>query len=139
MQKSYMDVDSIPFVLRMKSLYQENKLNEVQARFMSDERPADELYDLKNDPFEINNLANDPAYSAVLNQYKNILEQWVKSTDDKGQYPENEEGLKFMLGIWGDHVVNPEYTPLKNKYKNLGGSLFYMKSEKWKKFSNTEN
>jgi arylsulfatase A-like enzyme len=138
MQKSYMDVDSVPCVLRMKELYKENKLNEVQARFMSDERPAEELYDLNNDPFEIVNLANDPAYSDVLNQYKTILEQWVEKTNDKGQYPENEEGLKFMLGIWGDHVVNPEYQPLIEEDESFGGSLFYMKSEKWKKYSNSE-
>ena len=138
MQKSYMDVDSVPFVLRMKTLYEENKLNEVQARFMSDERPAEELYDLINDPFELNNLADDSAYSEVLKQYQHILNQWVKNTDDKGQYPEDIEGLKFMLGIWGKHVVNPEYEPLKKENKNFGGSLFYMKSEKWKKFSNSK-
>lgn len=137
MQKSYMDVDSVASVVRMKELYKENKLNEIQSRFMSEERPSEELYDLNNDPFEIANLANDPAYSNVLNQYKNILEQWIKSTGDKGQYPENKEGLKFMLGIWGDHVENPEYKPLMDEDENLGGSLFYMKSEKWKKFSNS--
>lgn len=137
MQKSYMDVDSVASVLRMKELYRENKLNEVQSRFMSEERPSEELYDLHNDPFEIKNLANDPAYADVLNKYKNILDEWVIKTDDKGQYPENKEGLKFMLGIWGNYVENPEYKPLIDEDKDFPGSLFYLKSEKWKKFSNT--
>lgn len=138
MQKSYMDVDSVPFVIRMKTLYKENKLNEIQSRFMSYDRPEEELYDLKNDPFEINNLAKDQAYKNVLFQHQIILKEWIENTGDKGQYPEKEEGLKFMLGIWGDHVQNPEYTPLKKEYKNLGGSLFYMKNDKWKKYSNKD-
>jgi len=35
----------------------------------------------------------------------------------------------LMLGIWGEHAVNPEYEPIKKKFPNLAGSLFYLKSE----------
>lgn len=96
---------------------------------MSEERPSEELYNLKEDPFELNNLALNPEYKETLNKYSAILNRWIKETDDKGQYPENEEGLKLMLGIWGDHCVNPEYDPIKKKYPNLAGSLFYLKSK----------
>nr|NQU94268.1 sulfatase [Bacteroidota bacterium] len=139
MQKSYMDVDRVPFVIRMKELYNENKLNEVQARFMAEDRPAEEFYDIINDPFEINNLAGDVVYADFLKQYRDILENWIKETGDMGQSTENAEGLKFMLGVWGDHVENPEYTPLVEAFPDLGGSLFHMKSAEWKKFENNEN
>ena len=136
-QPTYMDIDGIEFVKVMHQLHADKKLNEVQDRFMSNERPAEELYDLKNDPYELNNLAANPDYKEIVKEYAGILSRWIKETDDKGQYPENEEGLKLMLGIWGKHAVNPEYEPLRKKYPNLPSSLFYLKSEKSKLIDST--
>ncbi|MEZ5038472.1 MAG: sulfatase [Saprospiraceae bacterium] len=130
-QPTYMDVDEVEFVKVMKQLHAEHKLDTIQDRFFLDERPAEELYNLKEDPFEINNLAGKPAYAETLKHYAAILDQWIKETDDKGQYPENEEGLKLMLGIWGKYAVNPEYEPLRKKYPDLAGSQFELKSKGW--------
>ncbi|MBU3028399.1 sulfatase family protein [Zobellia galactanivorans] len=132
-QPTYMDFDKIEFVGVMKQLYAEGKLNEVQRRFMSDERPSEELYDLKADPFELNNLAVNSEYSEILTKYRSILDQWIAQTGDKGQYGEDEAGLKFMLGIWGKECVNPEYDALRKKYPNFEGSLIYLKSESFTK------
>jgi N-sulfoglucosamine sulfohydrolase len=33
-----------------------------------------------------------------------VLNSWIKKTDDKGQYPEDEENLKLILGIFGKHA-----------------------------------
>ena len=131
-QPTYMDVDGIAFVKTMHDLHKNKKLNKIQDRFMSDFRPSEELYDLKNDPFELNNLATNPSYKTVLNQYASVLNNWIKKTDDKGQYPEEEENLKLMLGIWGEHAVNPEYNNLRKKYPKLASSQFYLKSESFK-------
>ncbi|MEM7367909.1 MAG: sulfatase [Bacteroidota bacterium] len=131
-QPTYMDVDGVPFVNTMKQLALDNKLDSIQARFYAVNRPVEELYDLQNDPFEIQNLAQDPAYQDSLKKYANILDQWILDTDDKGQYPESEAGLALMLGIWGAHAINPEYEPIKKKHPELAGSLFSLKSESWK-------
>lgn len=42
----------------------------------------EQLYDLENDPGEMKNLAMDPAYQKHLNEYRHILFQWCKSTND---------------------------------------------------------
>jgi hypothetical protein len=131
-QPTYMDVDGIEFIKTMHQLHKDKKLNAIQNRFMSDYRPSEELYDLKNDPFELNNLANNPNYKTVLQKYATVLNDWIQETDDKGQYPEDEENLKLMLGIWGKHAVNPEYEPLRKKFPNLASSQFYLKSEPFK-------
>ena len=131
-QPTYMDVDGIEFVKTMHQLHKDKKLNVIQDRFMSDVRPSEELYDIINDPFELNNLAEVPKYKSVLKEYANVLNNWIGETDDKGQYPENEENLKLMLGIWGKHAVNPEYEALRKKYPNLASSQFYLKSEPFK-------
>ena len=132
LQPTYMDVDGVEFVEVMKQLYAENKLDTLQARFSSNQRPAEELYNLTEDPFEINNLAGNTKYSEILKQHSTVLEEWIAKTDDQGQYPENEEGLKLMLGIWGKHAINPEYEPLRNQYKDLEGSLWELKNQPWK-------
>ena len=132
-QPTYMDFDKVEFVGVMKQLHAEGKLNEAQDRFMAAVRPSEELYDINADPFELNNLAQNPQYSKVLEKYRSVLNQWVLETDDKGQYGEDEAGLKFMLGIWGKDCVNPEYDVLRKKYPNFEGSLVYLKSETSKK------
>lgn len=78
-------------------------------------RPAEELYDLRNDPDEINNLVVNPALKKELQRHRRILNDWIKETDDKGQYPESDAGLREVLNQWKDKCVNPEYGRVRNK------------------------
>ena len=130
-QLTYMDVDGVEFVKVMKQLYAENKLDSIQGRFMSMKRPAEELYNIKEDPFELNNLADDFYHSEIREKYAAILDKWIVETDDKGHYPESEEGLKLMLGIWGKNAINPEYDSLRIRYPDLEGSLWEFKNSSW--------
>lgn len=111
MQPNYRDEWDI--TQKMRKLHAEGKLNEIQDRFWSNERPAEEFYDLENDPYEINNLAENPSYDDELKRHRTILENWIKETDDKGQYPEDAANLKFMFDWWGEKCVNPEYDIFK--------------------------
>ncbi|WP_039990174.1 sulfatase family protein [Paraglaciecola arctica] len=131
MQPSYRDEWELTNVSRQ--LYLDGKLNDIQAKHWLPQRDVEELYDLVNDPDEINNLANDPNYAAELIHHREILTSWIKQTDDKGQYPEREESLKLMLGIWGDTAINPEYDLLRAKYPDLSGSQYSLKNERFKK------
>ena len=45
-------------------------------------RPAEELYDLENDPDEVHNLASDPEYRKVLVELRARLEKWQMRTGD---------------------------------------------------------
>jgi N-sulfoglucosamine sulfohydrolase len=47
-------------------------------------RPAVEFYDLKKDPYELNNLANNPAYKKQIEQYTARLKEWMKQQGDRG-------------------------------------------------------
>lgn len=44
--------------------------------------PAEELYDMVNDPYQLNNLANDPAYASVKADLGKKLELWMIQQDD---------------------------------------------------------
>ena len=73
----------------MRRLYAEGKLNAVQAKFLAPIKPAEELYDLQTDPFELNNLAESPEYKQVLTRLRSALEKWMVDTKDLGRTPED--------------------------------------------------
>ena len=107
MQPQYRD--NRPEMKIGKQLYAEGKLNAVQSFIWQNERIPEELYDLENDPHEINNLATDPEHADVLKRHQNILANWIKQTDDKGQYKESVDSLRGVLKRWNKQAVNPEY------------------------------
>lgn len=47
-------------------------------------RPAIELYDVKNDPLEMNNLAGNPEYAHVIERLSRELADWMDSQGDAG-------------------------------------------------------
>lgn len=51
-------------------------------------RPAEELYDLETDPFELNNLADDPAYGEIRALLRQRLDAWMEQQGDEGQATE---------------------------------------------------
>ncbi len=50
-----------------------------------------ELYDLEADPYEIDNLADDPAYAAKRAELTEALEAWIVESNDQGRTPESED------------------------------------------------
>ncbi len=58
-----------------------------QAKFLVNRfvnRPAIEFYDLKNDPWELNNLAEQKQYAKRISEMKKELEKWMVKQGDKG-------------------------------------------------------
>ena len=51
-------------------------------------RPAEELYDLQNDPLETHNLAADPQLSEVKARLRKELEAWMTQQGDQGMETE---------------------------------------------------
>ncbi len=47
-------------------------------------RPAEELYDIVKDPYELNNLAGDPANRELMDGLRKKLEAWMDQQGDKG-------------------------------------------------------
>ncbi|KAA1262487.1 Arylsulfatase [Rubripirellula obstinata] len=68
--QSQMYCDSADFMRFIRQDHKDGLLTGSAADFMAETRPAESLYDLKNDPWEINDLAGDPAYQATLKKMR---------------------------------------------------------------------
>ncbi len=76
-----------PSIQSWEAAYKAGECNEVQSRFWEPKPPV-ELYDTENDPWEVNNLANDPAYREVLQRMESATNDWVVEIKDTGYIPE---------------------------------------------------
>lgn len=91
-----------------ETLYKEGLLNKTQSQFFQP-RTAEALYDIKNDPHEVNNLATNPAYQSALQDLRNTLQQQVKSMPDLSFYPEPyfiENGLDNPVKFGQKHKAD---------------------------------
>ena len=107
--------DNQPTVVDLHRLHESGELTEYQEEHWFGLRPKEELYDIEADPHQINNLAGDPAFAEALQEHRKVLDNWMKETDDKGQYSEDPAQLKATFDLWvqrpifRDAKVNPEY------------------------------
>jgi len=86
-------------------------------------RPAEELYDLAADPFDVKNLVSDPKYADVRARLARELDAWMAQQGDKGM--ETELNAKSRQGAGrsedasgeGDAGGNKKATKAKPKKK----------------------
>lgn len=76
-----------PSIVSWKEAYENGECNEAQSIFW-EPKPVEELYDTENDPWEVNNLAKDPAYKEVLERMRAANKDWVTKIYDTGFIPE---------------------------------------------------
>ena len=91
--------DQLPMMMELWQQYEAGQLNSAQ-RFWFEPRPEQELYDIVADPYEINNLADQPEYSETLEQMHDALETWRSTMPDYSDRPELEMAREF----WPDGV-----------------------------------
>ncbi len=77
-----------PILKVLKDRAAAGTLKGAEGIMMQASRPAEELYDLQSDPHETHNLADDPKHQDELVLLRRTLDEWIKTTDDKGAYPE---------------------------------------------------
>ena len=74
------------------------------------------MYDLENDPYEINNLATNPKYKKELSVLRAQLYRWMDETNDPGLIPEpylEELGKKY--GNKYTAMKQPEYADIQER------------------------
>ena len=125
--------DGKEIVQHMRKLYADGNLKPEIAQYFEAPRPAEELYDLKNDPFEMHNLAQDPAFQDTLQHMQEILLSTIKATNDLGFVPEpiaEELGKKYGNKYFilqqpeNQHLISESIQTLKlDEVKSLQDAL----------------
>jgi len=87
--------------------YKAGKTNAVQSMFFH-EKPVEELYDSEKDPWNINNLADDPAYEEVLLRMRGEELKWKREIRDVGLIPEDEYAYYAGAGSMYDYMRSDE-------------------------------
>ena len=90
-----------------RELHQAGKLNAYQRQFF-EPRPAEQLFDLSQDPHEVKDLSQNPAYREVLLDMRRRMTAKVKGINDLSFYPEShmvahalEDGIGFGKNMAG--------------------------------------
>ncbi len=100
--------DHKPCLIALRAAQAAGQLNEAQLLICAETRPLEELYDLAADPWEIHNLAADPAHAAELKKLHDRLETWMKETNDHGRTPEPETVYDGNMAAYLKNVKDPE-------------------------------
>jgi len=81
-----------PGLAVLNVLHLQGKLPPEQDAFMKEKKPAEELFDLRKDPSEVHNLADNPDYAETLREFRNRLATWRAAVGDVGVSPEFRSG-----------------------------------------------
>ena len=93
----------------MRAMYERGELTRAQAAPYGS-RPAEELYDLQNDPDEVVNLTGEAAYGEQLDAMRAALGGWIADTDDKGQYPRSDATMREIVERFPEEwLKGPEF------------------------------
>lgn len=118
--------DAKEIIKALRRAYAAGELNEAQELIFRETRPEEELYDLKNDPYELNNLADDPGFLEKLVELRDRLDVWMEETDDKGLEAESEAQFESDMKVYLE-TIKIRGTP--EQYKTIADNIAVMK--KW--------
>jgi hypothetical protein len=93
-QRSIIFDDSKDSFRELRKLHQAGKLNEHAERMWASRKPVEELYDLKTDPHELNNLADSPDFTERKQELVEELRRWILDHRDSGFLPEAEYQIR---------------------------------------------
>lgn len=135
--------ERIPTMQELLKLKQEGKLNDIQKQWFREKKPKEELFDCVNDPFELNNLAENPEYKEKLVELSNEMDKWLTEIDDNPNLPEKE----LVAKLWNGKKTKPQTAEpvitIKNNKVEIscatdGASIGFKtnpKSKSWKIYS----
>jgi uncharacterized sulfatase len=79
---------SYPGMPLLRVLLGAGKLNPLQTAWMEPRRAEIELYDLRNDPSGLNNLAGDTGQRAAIAGLRRTMDEWIAASGDRGALPD---------------------------------------------------
>ncbi|CAN5840127.1 sulfatase [soil metagenome] len=100
------DIGGSPSFRSLVEKRENGELTTEQARLFEVPRPIIEFYDVKDDPYQLNNLASHDDYWQLARDYARILENWMEETNDfppyyrtRADHTDRWTGVRFQQSI----------------------------------------
>lgn len=105
--------EQMPAMQEMLRLRDAGRLDSAETLWFRQQKPKEELFDTQSDPYELNNLAEDPAHADKLNELREEYERWAEEVPDFGLMPEQA----YLDLIWPDRE-QPVTMPPKSSWED---------------------
>lgn len=92
--------DQQPIMRELYRLRDEGLMTPDQLLWFREKKPDFEFFDTWEDPHELNNLANDPAYQDKISDLSAECDRWLNEIDDLEGIPETE----LLKKIWPNNT-----------------------------------
>ncbi|EAX8553711.1 sulfatase [Salmonella enterica] len=102
---------------QLNSAYKNRELTEDQLIWFK-EKPMEELYDIKKDPWQLHNIANQKEYAKKIDSFRQKLEFWRNDNNDTSVIPEQQLVEDLLDRNGQQHITLPpvaELNPVTNK------------------------
>jgi arylsulfatase A-like enzyme len=94
------DIGASPSFLALRALARTGRLSAAQRPLFQVPRPRLELYDLKADPWELRNVADDPAHAKVVRELAAVLQEWIEQSGDfPASYRVRDDNTDRVTGV----------------------------------------
>lgn len=100
------DIGNSPSWFSLLKRKEQDKLTHAQSRIFEVPRPAVELYDLQNDRWEVDNLADDPEHRSTAMDLARRLDEWIEETGDfpptqrkRADHTDRVTGMRFRFDV----------------------------------------
>jgi N-sulfoglucosamine sulfohydrolase len=108
-QPSYQELSfrtaNVPMMKEMLGLRDQGKLNSYAMAWFKAPKAVEELYDTKNDFYELHNLATEPSYQKKLEELRTAFRKWESEVGDLSGIPESA-----MVANWWEKKPKPPVT-----------------------------
>ncbi|MEM1096070.1 MAG: sulfatase [Bacteroidota bacterium] len=99
--------EQMPIMQELLRMRDAGELDEIQAQWFRETKAPEELFDTQADPYELNNIADDPAMADKLAELSAEMDRWMASTGEPGDMPE----IEFLRRLWPD-LQQPVTAPI---------------------------
>jgi arylsulfatase A-like enzyme len=101
-----------PILQEMWRLYLAGELTGPQLLMFQPNRPVEELYDTETDPYEIHNLADDPAFDNERERLGRALDDWRRTVGDWGDIDEADMVRRWYPDGQQPQTASPLFIPI---------------------------
>jgi len=105
------DIGASPSFQALRARAKAGHLTPAQRRLFEAPRAHLELYDLATDPWELRNVADDPAFAKTVRELAGVLQEWMEQSGDfPAAYRVRDDNTDRITGV----PFSTKIPPLRN-------------------------